>query len=113
MYNYSPDETKIVVDGKRLEGFAENFLANASSRGFTLKLHGGSPWHKYLDGLVFSKYNKTVDVSVEVDLKEDEVASDLFNIEGDFILISWNYSLGSSQFPEVSYTFVRNSPIYQ
>lgn len=112
MFNYSPDETKILIDGKKIEGLANKFLTNASGRGFTLTLHGGSQWHKYLDGLVFSKYSKTVNVSVEIALTDEDVQSDLFDIKGDFILVSWSYNLSSETFPEVSYSFVHNSPIY-
>lgn len=109
---YSPDSTKIKVGGKLITGLADNFLDFASHRGFTLKLHAASESIDYLFDLIGNKSHVLTEVSIWVDLfDKDEWHIDLFDIDGEYILTGWSYSLSTS-WPEMTFNFIHNSPIY-
>jgi hypothetical protein len=109
---YYPDSTKIVIDGVQISGLANKFLAFANSRGFVLKLHAASESIEYLLNLIGDKSHVLTDISVWVDISDkDEKHIDLFDITGQFLLVGWSYSL-NTEWPEVEFNFVHNSPIY-
>lgn len=109
---YCPNNTKITVGGKRIEGLAEKFLTFASGRGFVLRLHAASESLEYLLNLLGEKGHVLTDISVWVDISDkDEKHIDLFDIAGQFLLVGWTYSL-NTEWPEVEFNFVHNTPTY-
>lgn len=103
---YCPDSTEISINGTQITGLADEYLCDANQSRFTLKVHGASSSIQYLKGLTENQHNPVVDVDIQVDLSEQGVHIDVFDIKGKYILINQSYNL-STHFPLYQFKFIQ------
>jgi len=103
---YCPYETKISINGTQITGLADEYLCDANQRQFTLKLHVASDSVEYIKSLTKNQHNPVVRVDIYVDLSEQGVHIDVFDIKGEYILVDQSYNL-STDFPLYQFKFFK------
>lgn len=104
--NYNPDDVTVMVDGKRLEMFTDDFVTCQPGCA-RVSLLGVSDSVPFL--LNLCEQNKTVDLSISVSLYKGSERVECLDVDGSYKVVYLKHTLSASSFPEVQFAFIKQN----